>query len=100
MASLPGKGVRSRVIDALNVWFGVPESSIIIIKRIIDLLHQASIMLDDMQDSSPLRRGKPATHTVFGFAQTINSSSYKIAEALEEVLKLNSMECMRIVIGK
>lgn len=57
-------------------------------------------MLDDMQDSSPLRRGKPSTHTIFGLSQTINSSSYKIAEALEEVLKLNSMECVRIVIGR
>lgn len=57
-------------------------------------------MLDDIQDSSPLRRGKPATHTIFGLAQTINSSSYKISEALEEVLKLENMECVRIVIGK
>ncbi|KAK3360921.1 geranylgeranyl pyrophosphate synthase [Lasiosphaeria ovina] len=97
ISSLPGKGVRNRVIDALNVWLQVPESAIKTIKRIIDLLYTASLMLDDIQDSSSLRRGKPATHTVFGLEQTVNSSSYKIAEALEEVLKLDSLECFRIV---
>jgi len=55
-------------------------------------------MLDDIQDGSQLRRGKPSTHTIFGLGQTINSSSYKICEALEEVLKLNSLECVHIVI--
>jgi len=98
IASLPGKGVRSKVIDALNIWYQVPASSVQIIKRIVDLLHQASLMLDDIQDGSQLRRGKPSTHTIFGLGQTINSSSYKICEALEEVLKLNSLECVHIVI--
>jgi geranylgeranyl pyrophosphate synthase len=55
-------------------------------------------MLDDIQDGSMLRRGRPATHTIFGVGQTINSSSYKICEALEEVLKLKSLECVQIVI--
>ena len=98
--SLPGKGVRSKVVDALNLWFAVPEATIQIIKKTIDLLHQASLMLDDIQDSSSLRRGKPSTHTIFGLPQTINSSSYKIAEALQQVLKLDDMNCMRIVIGE
>ena len=98
--SLPGKGIRNKVIDTLNLWFAVPEPSIQVIKKIIDLLHQASLMLDDIQDSSSLRRGKPSTHTIFGLPQTLNSSSYKIAEALEEVLKLDNVNCMRVVIGK
>jgi geranylgeranyl pyrophosphate synthase len=98
IASLPGKGVRSKITDAMNVWYEAPESAVVIIKRIIDLLHQASLMLDDLQDGSLLRRGKPATHTIFGMGQTVNSASYKICEALQEVLKLDSIECVRIVI--
>jgi len=96
--SLPGKGIRNKVIDALNLWFAVPEPSIQVIKKTIDLIHQASLMLDDIQDSSSLRRGKPSTHTIFGLPQTLNSSSYKIAEALDEVLKLDNMNCMRVLI--
>ncbi len=99
IASLPGKGVRSKVIDALNIWFKVPESSIVIIKRIIDLLHNASLMLDDIQDGSSLRRGKPSTHTIFGVGQTINSSSYVIVEVMEEALALRNAECVAILLS-
>lgn len=33
--------------------------------------------LDDLEDGSPLRRGKPSTHNVYGEAQTINSATYQ-----------------------
>ena len=34
------------------------------------------ISIDDIQDSSKLRRGKPVAHSIFGVAQTINSANY------------------------
>jgi len=99
IASLPGKGIRNTIADALNVWYSVPESTVTVIKRIVDQLHRASLMLDDIQDGSRLRRGKPATHTVFGVGQTINSSSYGVCGAMQEALKLGNTECARIVVG-
>ncbi len=56
--------------------------------------------LDDFEDSSPLRRGKPSTHTIFGAAQTVNSANYQIIEALNEVRKLNDPGCIGIFIGE
>lgn len=99
MQSLPSKGVRSNIIGAFNKWLNLPEESTMIVKRIIDLLHESSLMLDDIQDSSSLRRGMPATHTIFGLGQTINSASYKIIQAMNEVAKLDSMDCMQILLG-
>ncbi len=57
-------------------------------------------MLDDIQDSSELRRGKPATHTVFGPMQTINSAGYRFLDALNEVRKLHGEKCLAIFCGK
>ncbi|KFY89752.1 hypothetical protein V500_05515 [Pseudogymnoascus sp. VKM F-4518 (FW-2643)] len=91
--SLPSKCIRDKAVDALNVWLGVPEADIIQIKQIINILHNASLMLDDIQDSSALRRGKPSTHTIFGTAQTINSAGYQIIQAMNEVRKLNDPQC-------
>ncbi|KAK5790865.1 hypothetical protein VI817_006174 [Penicillium citrinum] len=45
-------------------------------KDIINLLHTASLLIDDIQDGSRLRRGKPVAHDIFGVAQTINSANY------------------------
>lgn len=56
--------------------------------------------LDDIEDGSPIRRGKPSTHSIFGVAQTINSSNYVILDALKEISKLNSPVCLRIFMGK
>lgn len=53
-----------------------------------------------MEDSSLLRRGFPVAHSIFGTAQTINSSNYIYFQALQEVTKLNSSEAVEIYTGK
>ncbi|OCC09733.1 polyprenyl synthetase family protein [Streptomyces sp. PTY087I2] len=40
-----------------------------------ELLHTGSLMVDDVQDASPLRRGKPAAHTVFGTPTALNAGT-------------------------
>jgi fusicocca-2,10(14)-diene synthase/ophiobolin F synthase len=42
--SLPSKKVRHHAIDALNIWFNVPEAEISVIKDAIDTLHNSSLM--------------------------------------------------------
>lgn len=39
----------------------------------IELLHTGTLIIDDIQDDSPIRRGVPAVHTVFGVATAINA---------------------------
>ncbi|GAB7349558.1 hypothetical protein MBLNU459_g0254t1 [Dothideomycetes sp. NU459] len=81
ITSLPSKGFRDQAIDSLNTWLGVPSKSAELIKTIVKMLHSASLMLDDLEDGSPLRRGKPSTHNIYGNAQTINSATYQYAQA-------------------
>lgn len=54
------------------------------------MLHTASLLVDDVEDSSTLRRGFPVAHSIFGTAQTINSSNYIYFLALQKVLLLES----------
>lgn len=96
LVSLPSKGVRDQVIDALNTWFGVPAEYIEKIKIIGNRLHNSSLMLDDFEDQSPLRRGQPSTHCIFGAAQTVNSANFQIINALEDIRELNNPECLSI----
>ena len=88
--SLPSKGVRRILIESFNEWFDVPKQSQDIIKMIVDLLHNASLMLDDCEDRSELRRGSPATHTIFGQAQTINTATFLFVHAVQEAGKLQN----------
>jgi geranylgeranyl pyrophosphate synthase len=86
-------------MDALNCWFEVPRKSFGIITDIVNLLHTSSLMLDDIEDQSPLRRGKPATHTIYGQGQTINSANHMYAMAFKEVRKLTNSNCLDIFSG-
>ncbi|KAI1594547.1 IspA, Geranylgeranyl pyrophosphate synthase [Pyrenophora tritici-repentis] len=52
---------------------------------ITSMLHNSSFILHDIQDQSPLRREKPAAHTIFGTAQSINSSTYLFVRAMQMV---------------
>ncbi|KAG0653107.1 Geranylgeranyl pyrophosphate synthase [Hyphodiscus hymeniophilus] len=87
---MPSKGVRNAIIDGLEVWYQVPEKSLAVIRGIVNLLHSSSLMLDDIEDNSPLRRGFPATHVIFGVNQTINSANLLIMKALKAAEALSS----------
>ncbi|KAK9479988.1 isoprenoid synthase domain-containing protein [Lipomyces japonicus] len=90
LASHPGKDIRKICIDAFNFWLNVSEDSLQIIGRAIAMLHTASLLVDDVEDSATLRRGFPVAHNVYGVAQTINASNYVYFQALRELLKLNN----------
>ncbi|KFY09763.1 hypothetical protein V491_07989 [Pseudogymnoascus sp. VKM F-3775] len=79
--SLCSKNIRSKLVDAFNIWFHLPEDRVDIIKGIINDLHNAALMLDDIQDESILRRGSSAAQCVFGPAQCINSATYMMIQA-------------------
>ncbi|KAF1360397.1 geranylgeranyl pyrophosphate synthase [Lizonia empirigonia] len=85
IASLPSKGVRSTFIHALNQWFQISDRYVSMIKDITNMLHNSSLILDDIQDQSPLRRGRPAAHTILGTAQCINSSTYLFVRTMQMV---------------
>ncbi|KAJ5190254.1 terpenoid synthase [Penicillium cinerascens] len=87
--SLASKNVRGKVIQACNVWFNLSEHLTTVIIEIVSDLHNASLILDDIQDDSLLRRGSPATHCIFGNAQAINSATFMI---MNTCLKLQNLQ--------
>ncbi|KAI9308225.1 geranylgeranyl pyrophosphate synthase [Cunninghamella echinulata] len=90
LCAYPGKDVRSKMIEAFNLWLQVPSDKLVIITRVIEMLHSASLLIDDVEDDSALRRGVPAAHHLYGVPQTINCANYVYFLALQEILKLNN----------
>jgi len=67
-----------------------------VIGDIIQMLHNASLLIDDIQDNSILRRGIPVAHSIYGVASTINAANYAMFIALEKVLSLNHPEAIKV----
>ena len=54
------------------------------------------LRIDDIQDSSKLRRGLPVAHSIYGIAQTINSANHAYFLAQEKLRELDNPEAFEI----
>jgi len=59
----PGKDIRKQLIAAFNELLEIPPESVEIITKVVGMLHTASLLVDDIEDSSTLRRGMPVAHS-------------------------------------
>ncbi|KAI6116063.1 farnesyltranstransferase [Pisolithus sp. B1] len=89
IASCPSKEIRSQLIAAFNVWLQVPADQLDVITRVVGLLHNASLLVDDIEDNSELRRGRPVAHKIYGVPQTINTANYVYFLAYHELFKMD-----------
>lgn len=92
----PGKDIRSQCIAAFNKWLKVPAERLEVITRVVGMLHTASLLVDDVEDGSVLRRGIPVAHSIFGVAQTINSANYVYFRALQELMNMGNPKLIEI----
>ncbi|KZO93846.1 terpenoid synthase [Calocera viscosa TUFC12733] len=86
--SHPGKDIRRTLIAAFNRWLNVPEDKLDVISSVVNMLHNASLMMDDVEDDSALRRGFPVTHKIYGIPQTINTANLVYFLAYQELFAL------------
>ncbi|KAK4057999.1 hypothetical protein OIO90_000738 [Microbotryomycetes sp. JL221] len=88
LASVPGKEVRSALMAAFNEWINVRPQDLDTVKKIVGMLHTASLLVDDVEDDSHLRRGMPVAHKIYGVPQTINSANYVYFLAYQELQRI------------
>ena len=88
----PGKDFRTSLVQAFDAFLKVPSASLATITKVVGMLHTSSLLIDDVQDSSTLRRGIPVAHNIFGTAQTINSANYVYFLALQELQHLKNRD--------
>ncbi|KAM8859307.1 geranylgeranyl pyrophosphate synthase isoform 1-T2 [Spinachia spinachia] len=96
LLQLPGKQVRTKLSQAFNHWLNVPEDKLQVIIQVTEMLHNASLLIDDIEDSSTLRRGFPVAHSIYGIPSVINSANYVYFLGLEKVLTLQHPEAVRV----
>ncbi|EIN09901.1 terpenoid synthase [Punctularia strigosozonata HHB-11173 SS5] len=85
---LSGKGLRKALLQAFNYHLNLPQTWVDGIVAIIEDLHNSSLLIDDIEDESPLRRGSPTAHIKFGVAPTINSANYVYFLVMEKITTL------------
>jgi geranylgeranyl pyrophosphate synthase len=76
-----GQRVRARLALAGGRALGLPVNDALCIATCAELLHNASLIHDDIQDRDSLRRGQPALWSKFGSNMAICSGDYLLSAA-------------------
>lgn len=79
----PGKRVRPALVVLAGDLFGAPRSRLVEAGCAIEMVHAASLVLDDLpsMDDATLRRGKPALHVLHGEGNAILAAVTLLARA-------------------
>jgi len=99
--NVPGKDVRGKLIDCFQLWLNIPSEQkdvLLKIKEIVGDLHNASLLIDDIEDNSHLRRGVPVAHKIYGVAPVINCANYMYFIALDKCHALNNQKAMQVFV--
>ena len=81
----PGKGLRPALCLAACEAFGGDAADALPVAAAIELLHNAFLVHDDIEDDSELRRGGPALHRRYGLPLALNAGDALAVYALQAV---------------
>ena len=82
---------------ALHKSFGLDIKDAENIAWLIDGIHNASLVHDDIEDKSEYRRGAVVSHKVYGLSQSLNTGTYYLIHMIEMVYKLFENKSLEVV---
>ncbi|CUG89550.1 polyprenyl synthetase, putative, partial [Bodo saltans] len=91
VAALESKQFRGALVDAFDEWLHLPPSAAGEVKAVVEMLHNASLIVDDIEDSSNLRRGARAAHRVYGMPLALNAANTAYFVALSRLMGASSV---------
>ena len=81
-----GKDIRKLLCNIFGKLLGIKNENIELINNIINDCHNASLVIDDIEDNSELRRNMPCAHIKYGIPLSLNAGYYSIFKTLNEIV--------------
>ena len=94
----PSKGVRFELVRSTFIAFSEADTPVTNgedLGIILEALHSASLIVDDIQDDSVERRKGPCLHVQEGMPKALNAGNWLYFWALKQVQKLNVSETIK-----
>lgn len=91
-----GKRIRPLVVLLSARAFNHGHKNHIDLAAAIELIHTATLLHDDVVDSSGLRRGRETAHTIWGNEASVLVGDFLYSRAFQLIVKLQNLEIMTI----
>jgi len=92
-----GKRLRPMIVLLAARAFGYDGSQHVRAAAIVEFIHTATLLHDDVVDSSSRRRGKESANTVFGNQASVLVGDFLYSRAFQMMVQIDSMPVMRIL---
>ncbi len=94
-----GKRLRSMIVYELCLAFGIDMESTYVLILIVEFLHSASLILDDLpsMDNDNYRRNKLTLHKKYGVKSAYLIANYLFSEAMKMAWKLKADQIINII---
>ena len=83
-----GKRLRAELIELTYRLAGGRGDAPLDLIEFVELLHAGTLVIDDIEDGSTIRRGQPTLHEVVGTPLAINTANWMYFSALEKLQDL------------
>lgn len=92
-----GKRLRPMLLLLAAKALGKAHDHHLILAAVIEFIHTATLLHDDVVDESALRRGKESANAVWGNAASVLVGDYLYSSAFEMMVRTNNMRVMDIL---
>ena len=92
-----GKRLRPAVLLMVARALGYRGSSHTVLAAVIEFIHTATLLHDDVVDESDLRRGRPTSNAAFGNASSVLVGDFLYSRAFQMMVEVDHMRVMRIL---
>lgn len=92
-----GKNLRPRLTLLSSKMYGETNRSTYLSAILIDILHEATLLHDDVVDAAKLRRGETSANVVFGNKATVLMGDYLLSKMIEVCTKEKEYKLLEII---
>lgn len=92
-----GKRLRPMLLLLAAKALGDVNQNHLILAAVIEFIHTATLLHDDVVDESDLRRGKESANAVWGNAASVLVGDYLYSSAFEMMVRTNNMRVMGLL---
>ncbi len=86
--SRPGKAIRARLVDAGHALVRPGRKAPAAAVALVEILHAGSLVIDDIEDDSKVRRGGKTIHRVHGVPKALNAGNWMYFLATRQIEEL------------
>jgi octaprenyl-diphosphate synthase len=99
LLQMRGKMFRPTLALLASETAGTPQTRVITLAAVVELMHLASLVHDDSVDHSAMRRGLPTVNSLFSHQVSVIMGDFLYSRALEALVAMEDLDLLRVLTG-